>query len=144
MGTSRRNFLSLIAAAGAAALWPEPPPAAARPALGPLHAPSKKGALTLQEMHKEHFEPHVGTAFQVRGAAGEAADLELTEASATGQDPRFEQFSLLFSGPAAAFLPQGTYEFSHPALGSFALFIVPIGQGAGAIRYQAVFNRFRR
>lgn len=53
-----------------------------------------------------------------------------------------QQFSLFFHGPADRVLPQGTYAFSHDALGSLALFIVPvIGSNHERIVYQVCFSR---
>jgi hypothetical protein len=37
-------------------------------------------------------------------------------------------------------LPQRTYDFRNERLGSFELFIVPIGPEDGAMRYEAVFT----
>ena len=52
-----------------------------------------------------------------------------------------ECFSLLFHGPESPLLSQGSYGFEQPKIGAFELFIVPIGRVAGAIEYQAIFNR---
>jgi hypothetical protein len=65
---------------------------------------------------------------------GEAATAGTTQA---GQ----ESFSLLFHGPDDRLLPQRNYAFEQAEIGSFELFIVPVGRAAGAIQYQAVFNR---
>lgn len=50
------------------------------------------------------------------------------------------QFSLLFHGPLAPVWPQRTYEVSHPDLGTFDLFLVPLGPDGAAMRYEAVFT----
>lgn len=39
-------------------------------------------------------------------------------------------------------LGQGTFELEHEKLGTFPLFLVPIGPDHQGFRYQAVFNRF--
>ncbi len=39
-------------------------------------------------------------------------------------------------------LGQGTFDLEHDQIGSFALFLVPIGPDAEGMRYEAVFNRF--
>ena len=52
-------------------------------------------------------------------------------------------FAVAFSGPVEQPLAQGTYEFVHPRMGSFALFIVPGAAGQGARSYEAVFNRLQ-
>jgi hypothetical protein len=73
---------------------------------------------------------------------GTSMKIELIEARSSGaaaagmsRDP----FSLMFNGPREPLLAQGTYRLSHPALGEFELFIVPIGQDADGTRYEAVF-----
>jgi hypothetical protein len=52
-----------------------------------------------------------------------------------------ECFNLVFHGPESSFLSQGSYEFEQSQIGAFELFIVPIGRVAGAIQYEAIFNR---
>jgi hypothetical protein len=55
--------------------------------------------------------------------------------------PRPEPFTLLFTGPEGLALPQATYDLTHPELGEFALFLVPVQPAAdGLARYEAVFN----
>ena len=55
-----------------------------------------------------------------------------------------ERFSILFRGPQERPLPQGTYAFEHPHLGTFPLFIVPVGADYQGLRYEAVFTRLSR
>jgi hypothetical protein len=52
---------------------------------------------------------------------------------------RIDQFSLEFSSDETA-IAAATYEFEHAALGHFALFISPAGQGAGNKLYRADFS----
>ena len=54
-----------------------------------------------------------------------------------------EQFSLTFRGSPEVFMPQGTYELFNDKLGSFDLFLVPIGRDADGFSYEAVFNNLR-
>ena len=63
---------------------------------------------------------------------------QLVEAQCPGQGARF---SLLFQGPHDRLLPQGTYQFDHDQIGSFPLFIVPVGAAKSGLQYEAVFNR---
>jgi hypothetical protein len=69
--------------------------------------------------------------------------IEATESSALGGSgpagQTRKQFSLVFRGPAAPVLPQGTYRLSHAELGELDLFLVPIGPDAEGMRYEAVF-----
>jgi hypothetical protein len=89
-----------------------------------------------------------GERFEVRLGAGQTLALTLATATQapppTPASPLGERFSLIFVGPRSPFLAQGTYEFSHPALGSFPLFIVPVGAEADQAQYEAVFNRLKR
>jgi hypothetical protein len=53
-----------------------------------------------------------------------------------------ECFSLLFRGGGGPALPQDTYTVDHPALGTFKLFLVPVGtDDNGAQGYLATINR---
>ncbi len=59
---------------------------------------------------------------------------------APGDVARRTPFAVVLRGPHAPVLPQRTYQLSHPALGTFALFLVPIGPDAEGMRYEAVFG----
>lgn len=99
--------------------------------------------ISVDELSAGRFTALVRTRFHVEVEPGVVVDLELTSVSTpqTGGSPGAECFALLFSGPADCPLAQRTYRFSHDQLGAFALFIVPVGAGRGARRYEAVFNR---
>ncbi len=49
-------------------------------------------------------------------------------------------FSLVFVGPAERAVMQQTCAFSHPQLGAFDLFIVPLGPDDEGMRYEAVIS----
>ena len=94
------------------------------------------------------FSRVVGTRFRVRISEKNDTVLELTQAtpgrapaSSGGQARGYESFSLLFRGPGQQVIAQGTYEFDHHQLGSFSMFIVPVGREPDAVVYQAVFNQ---
>ena len=53
---------------------------------------------------------------------------------------QYEQFSLHWDGPPMPMLRQGTHRVTHPDIGEIDVFIVPIAQVAGAVRYEAVFS----
>jgi hypothetical protein len=57
--------------------------------------------------------------------------------SATG-----ECFSLLFTGPANKPFDSGTYTVTHSSLGTFPLFIGPVGKPTKSAAYEAVFTRW--
>jgi hypothetical protein len=102
----------------------------------------------LEALTYSSFAPCVGEGFEVRLGSDQSLLLTLNTATEspppTPQSPLGERFSLIFYGPRATFLPQGTYTFSHPALGSFPLFIVPVGADAAQVHYEAVFNRLKQ
>jgi hypothetical protein len=49
-----------------------------------------------------------------------------------------EQFSLMFSGFASSSFPQDTYRVSARGVGTFDLFIVPVGGPGTKQQYQAI------
>lgn len=89
------------------------------------------------------FAPLAGSAFELTaGDADGRIALELVEtgtgavsASKVARDP----FSLTFLQTDGPLLAQGTYPMSHPTLGAFELFVVPVGRDARGVRYEAVF-----
>ena len=95
----------------------------------------------LESLTRTVFEPHLNTTFRLQLEEIDPLDLELVEV--TDKTPeRFsgEQFSLVFRGSPAVFLPQGTYPLEHPQLGRPALFLVPVDQRKDGYRYEAFFN----
>jgi hypothetical protein len=92
------------------------------------------------ELTQTTFAPHVGSSFRVQ-VGDRALELTLAEVSDVRLSPRVEVFSLEFDGPAATPLPQAEYQFDHPVIGEFALFIVPVGCDGDVLHYEAVFNR---
>jgi hypothetical protein len=103
--------------------------------------------MALDDLHFSSFAPHVRTVFQV-GYEARQLDLELIDATermgTADADERDEQFSLVFRGSKEVFLPQGVYTFTHPQIGRFDLFIVPVvSRDQSTFTYQAIFNRQR-
>ena len=94
----------------------------------------------------EDFAGRVGDRFEITAPAGSGVTLTLAAATlgdhAGGLGPDNEprqQFSLLFRGPAAPALGQGTYSLEHDGLNGLALFLVPLGPDADGQRYEAAF-----
>ena len=86
-----------------------------------------------------------GEPFHLLCDDGSTLDLELvsvTPGSVPPDDARSPRapFAVIFRGPLEPLLPQRTYRFEHDALGSFELFIVPIGPDQAGMQYQAVFG----
>jgi hypothetical protein len=97
----------------------------------------------LGEMTIEHFSGRVGETFTA--VAEEDRTLTLTLRSADGlHAPPGDQgrtpFSLVFTDEAPDHVPQQTVAISHPELGAFPLFVVPLGPGPDGMRYEAVFT----
>jgi hypothetical protein len=135
MATSRRNFLKsgtlgLICAGLPAAL--------AKVALGSPEIAgefSDGNATSLFNFTQAAFKPYINTKFKIKTGSA-AFDLRLTKITdlkAISKIPARiagkESFSLLFAGSRdAARLTQDTYTLEHAALGTFSLFLVPIGE----------------
>jgi hypothetical protein len=106
--------------------------------------------IMLDQVTVSDFAAHLGTRFTLEGSPEGISDLELFKAEGLGYrgvpggeaSGRRETFSLRFRGPEGIVLPQGTYTMIHESLGTFALFLVPIGPGrqGGGLRYEAIFG----
>lgn len=99
--------------------------------------------LDLATITADAFRPHLNTQFTVVVSGSETVELVLLEATEVGAErPGHRRgFSLTFGGGATErILSQRTYEFRHPGLGSFEIFIVPRTPKADEPRYEAVFN----
>jgi hypothetical protein len=96
----------------------------------------------LENLHLETFSEHLNSNFSIgRGEAG-ATELQLIEAQSVGTAaPGYEQFSLIFRGPLDSFLEQAIYRFTHVALGTFEMFIVPVQKNQDGFIYQSIINR---
>jgi hypothetical protein len=97
----------------------------------------------LESFTHETFAGRLGEKFRIVVDAATAFDAELAEVS-VGTDPappeRRSQFSLVFRGPPAVVHPQRIYRVEHAELGSFEVFLVPIGPDELGMRYEAVFG----
>ena len=93
-------------------------------------------------LEKSYFDEHVDSLFQLDTGDG-VVEVKLVEVRALGAglpDQR-APFSLIFEAqPSGEPLPQRTYPLTHEKLGALELFLVPIGPGEGATRYEAIFN----
>jgi hypothetical protein len=98
----------------------------------------------LENLKLNSFSEHLGTKFRVYGGEDTSVELELVEAVDRGSNAKQERFALLFRGPLDVGVGQGTYKVAHDELGSFELFIVPIGVNESGREYEAVFNRLSR
>ena len=90
------------------------------------------------------FVPHLGEPFHIRLDAPDPLEVVLIEATELGgggaRPGRRTPFSIVFRGPRAPLLPQRIYRIEHDAIGTFDLFLVPIGPDPEGLRYEAVFT----
>ena len=95
------------------------------------------------------FAEHLGEIFRVLLESGERLELELVEiaplASVAPGDrarpsARPDPFSIEFKGPRDKALAQGTVQVEHDEMGTFDLFLVPVGEDQEGRQYEAVFN----
>ena len=99
--------------------------------------------MNLETAKIEDFTPAVGTEFHFLSADGVVA-MELEEIRPLGHQRAGairEPFALLFRSLNAEILPQSTYPVSHPSMGDFGIFIVPVGRAAGGgTHHEAIFT----
>jgi hypothetical protein len=100
----------------------------------------------LENFTIETFSELLGSTFRVHLDGSEQFDVELISATALGgsageelPDSR-QPFSIVFRGPGDVLLPQRIYRTEHDQIGSFELFIVPIGPDEKGLRYEAIFT----
>ena len=82
----------------------------------------------------------VGDNVAVSDDEGNQQQLKIDSVSTSsmhGED--WEAFSVLFRGDESFHIPQGTYQFDHPAFGQVSLFVSPKSE----IEYETVINRRR-
>lgn len=98
--------------------------------------------IMLETKSYEEFAAQVGTKFQILDAsAAPISDVVLNEVTKRKSSGRQEYFSLLFLGANEGALTQQTYRIKHEKLGEGMLFLVPVGQDAAGVQYEAAFNR---
>ncbi|MGD0089791.1 MAG: hypothetical protein ABSE73_07710 [Planctomycetota bacterium] len=116
------------------------------PLLPPLPGQSSaKGHVMLDELSRDTFARHLHSKFSIQpeGAEGVAVELASVSPAKTQRagNKHLECFSLVFKGPSDPLLPQRTYSMAHSQIGTFELFLVPVGKQEDGVRYEAVFNR---
>ena len=101
----------------------------------------------LNQLGFEDFSRYVHDTFILEMGDGDAVELELAEVAKLGRAPAEgdtwrQAFSVIFYGPDAPMLSQQIYTVTHAgALGTLALFLVPVGpDSTGRLRYEAVFT----
>jgi hypothetical protein len=100
----------------------------------------------LESFTVETFSGHVGETFRIHPDISNPLDVELISATSLGEESesagsdRRQPFSIVFRGPRNLLLPQRIYRMAHAEIGSFELFLVPIGPDEKGLQYEAVFN----
>lgn len=148
MATSRRELLFTGAAAALSCCLPSGLLAGVRRDSTPARKAAARDAILEADpfLTRTVLAGQLKTPFAVAGRAKrlslqlvDVADLPSAKASGTvGSDL---SFAALWSGPGASPLPQQTYRLSHPQLGTFSIFLVPVGRPGRVRFYEAVFNR---
>ena len=85
------------------------------------------------------FSEHLDSTFRVYADASNPLDVELISATES-EEGSGRPFSIVFRGSGDVVLPQRIYRMEHAEIGSFELFLVPIGPDEKGLRYEAVFN----
>jgi hypothetical protein len=102
---------------------------------------------SLETLTIDAFQTRVGQTFRI-GQPDADIDAELIEARALGGGPdragaesgRRVPFSLSFRTAGLTVLPQRIYEVSHDEMGSYQIFLVPVGPDARGMVYEAIFT----
>lgn len=104
--------------------------------------------MSLENFTVATFSEHVGERFRIHLDAPPPLQVELIEAAALGgstaraaaESGQRAPFSIVFRGPRDIPLSQRIYRLEHDAIGTFDLFLVPLGPDQHGLRYEAVFN----
>ena len=104
---------------------------------------------SLENLTVGAFQQRIGNVFRIRLRSESAIDGELIEARALG-DPgrspgaggssRRTPFSLLFRTKLSGALPQRIYQVEHDEMGTYDIFLVPVGPDGVGMVYEAVFT----
>ncbi len=65
---------------------------------------------------------------------------EINTSNAPMVDDSSPQFSVIFSKPSPEIYEQGVYLVSHPKLGEFDIFLVPVFGDDEGVHYEAIFT----
>jgi hypothetical protein len=98
----------------------------------------------LEHFTVDTFAGRVGEAFHIVASEDVAIEAVVVEVQTWGEESARgrgrQPFGVVFRGPRQPVLPQRTYRVEHREIGTFDLFIVPIGPDADGMRYEAVFS----
>jgi hypothetical protein len=101
----------------------------------------------LIDLTEQEFSRHLNSTFELN-LEDRTLELKLVEVNAympgKNEPAGMERFSIYFDGPPNLRLPQGLYHLEHADMGGLDLFLVPIAGDEKKLRYEAVFNYFRK
>jgi len=89
---------------------------------------------------RDDFEANLNSAFVIHVSDQLAVEAKLASVTELKRSERLESFSLLFVAPRDAPNAQNLYRVDNQVLGSFDLFLVPVGMTDEGLQYEAVFN----
>jgi hypothetical protein len=139
---SRREWFRHVTALAVALCRPGAPAEASRT---PVAGTTGRGVADADPLlTRSMFAGLLGDGFRVqnRPLALELTSVgDLPNAAGTASEGADLSFTATFRAPAPRRLAQGTYTLSHAAVGSFPIFLVPVGAPGRDVRYEAVFNR---
>ena len=99
--------------------------------------------MDLTELTIETFRDRVGQTFTDDESGAELTLDEVEDLTPVAKNVPADSrtpFSLVFVTPGETVAPQGIRALRHADLGELSLFLVPIGQDAAGVRYQAIFS----
>jgi len=97
--------------------------------------------LVQQTVARGRFAEQLHSTFSIDFGDAARVPAELVEYTERSMTPQNEQFSLLFRVAADVPAAQGMREVTHPALGTLALFLVPVDRDGRGLYLEAAFNR---
>jgi hypothetical protein len=100
--------------------------------------------MTIEKLTAATFSETLNTTFRLNLPETAVLELELIKVEDLGSTAKQERFSVLFRGPLDRGVRQGSYSFENEKLGTFDLFIVPIGMQEDGVIYEAAFNRIKK
>jgi hypothetical protein len=104
---------------------------------------------SLETLTVDAFQQRIGQTFRIRPRPGTEIESELIEARALGggraraereSSGRRTPFSLSFRTSLTAPLPQRIYEVVHDEMGTYEIFLVPVGPDGTGMVYEAIFT----
>ena len=148
---TRRNFIQLFGATAIAGLTISSPVnifGQTRRDGDLFQIPPESLADPVSSFTSAHFTPFINSDFQImQNASRETTPLRLTEVEIFQRKANLakgtvgESFSLVFRGSLPENLSGDRFEFSHPSLGVFTLFLAPVSKERN--HYEAVINHLK-